>query len=79
MMPLVRALVVGRAVAYAIEHGKTLDALSLDELARFSSAIDADVYDVLTLDGSVAARNHRGGTAPSQVRAAIARARAALD
>ena len=40
--------------------------------------IGRDVFDVLTLEGSVAARDHIGGTAPSQVRAAIARARARL-
>jgi len=51
--------------------------LTLDELRRFSPAIGEDVFAVLTLEGSVAARDHIGGTAPKQVRAAIARARAA--
>ena len=50
----------------------------LDELQQFYTEIGADVFDVLTLEGSVAARNHIGGTAPDQVRAAAARARAAL-
>ena len=54
-----------------------LSELSLDTLRGFSALIEADVFAVLTLDGSVNARNHIGGTAPAQVRAAIARARAA--
>jgi argininosuccinate lyase len=44
-------------------------------LREFSPAIDADVYRALTLEGSVASRDHPGGTAPAQVKAAIARAR----
>jgi argininosuccinate lyase len=69
---------VGRCVAFAIERGVALSDLSLAELRRFSPVIDASVFDVLTLDGSVNARNHHGGTAPAQVRAAVARARARL-
>lgn len=68
---------VGRAVAFAVADGRALEALELTELKQFNAAIEADVYDVLTLEGSVAARNHFGGTAPAQVRAAIARARRA--
>ena len=67
--------VVGRAVAYAIERDKALDQLSLEELQGFSSAIEAGVFDVLTLEGSVAARKHHGATSPAQVRKALARAR----
>ncbi len=68
--------IVGRAVAYALDQGKDLDALTLEELQRFGgNAIEAGVFDVLTLEGSVAARDHTGGTAPAQVRAAIERAR----
>ncbi|MGH8482434.1 MAG: argininosuccinate lyase, partial [Nevskiaceae bacterium] len=52
-----------------------LAALSLVELRRFSPRIGADVFKFLTPEGSVAARNHIGGTAPAQVRAAIKRAR----
>jgi argininosuccinate lyase len=48
--------------------------MSLDALQAFSGAIEADVFEVLTLEGSIAARNHIGGTAPGQVRAAAARA-----
>jgi len=50
----------------------------LAELQTFANSIGEDVFDVLTLDGSVASRDHAGGTAPRQVRAAIASARAAL-
>ena len=71
--------VVGKAVRYAIEHNKDLAAMGLDELRGFSPAIDADVFAVLTVEGSVAARNHIGGTAPAQVAAAVARARLRLQ
>jgi len=67
---------VGSAVGHAVKKGCDLSELSLDELRGFSDLIEADVFEVLTLDGSVNARNHWGGTAPAQVRAAIARARA---
>ncbi len=69
---------VGRAVAYAIESDRALDELSLEELQGFCQVIDATVFDVLTLEGSVAARQHYGATAPAQVREAIARARKRL-
>ncbi len=70
--------VTGKAVAHAIARGKELHELELDELTGFSSLIEADVYEVLTVAGSVAARNHYGGTAPAEVRRAAARARQAL-
>ncbi len=66
---------VGGAVAFAIEQDKDLSALSLDELRRFDERIDDDVFDVLTLDGSVTARDHFGGTAPKQVRKQVKAAR----
>lgn len=68
--------IVGKAVAFGLQQDRDLADLSLDELRRFSPAIGADVFDVLSLEGSVAARDHIGGTAPAQVHAAIARARA---
>ena len=71
--------VVGKSVAFCIEKGCDLSALSLDEFKGFSDTIEADVFDVLTLEGSVNARNHIGGTAPEQVRAAVARARKRLS
>jgi argininosuccinate lyase len=66
---------VGSAVARAVEKGCDLSELSLDELREFSPLIEADVYERITLQGSLAARDHIGATAPAQVRAAIARAR----
>jgi argininosuccinate lyase len=70
------------AVALAVKHavGKSCDLadLSLDELRQFSTKIDDDIYGVLTLEGSIASRNHIGGTAPEQVKAAVVRARKTL-
>ncbi len=66
--------IVGKAVAYGIETGKDLSEMTLEELQQFSDQITADVFDVLTLEGSVAARDHIGGTAPKQVIAAAKRA-----
>ena len=71
--------VVGKTVHYCVGKECDLGDLSLAVLQQFSPDIDQDVFDVLTLDGSVAARNHIGGTAPEQVKAAIARARARLS
>jgi argininosuccinate lyase len=69
---------VAQAVRHAEREGVDLADLPLATLQRFSPQVANDVHDVLTLDGSVASRNHLGGTAPAQVRAAIARARAGL-
>jgi hypothetical protein len=65
-----------RAVREAEGVGCDLSGLPLAVLKRFSPAIDKDVFEHLSLEGSVAARDHLGGTAPRQVRAADARARA---
>ena len=70
--------IVGRAVRHGIEAGQDLSEMKLEELQAFSPSIGADVFAVLTLEGSVAARDHVGGTAPAQVRAAIKRARKRL-
>ncbi|MCB1829267.1 MAG: argininosuccinate lyase, partial [Gammaproteobacteria bacterium] len=70
--------IVGKAVARCVEKACDLSELSLQELQAFSPGIGKEVFDVLTLEGSVAARNHIGGTAPNQVRAAIERARKRL-
>ena len=71
--------VVGKSVRYCIDQGRRLDELSLEELREFSAVIEADVFEVLTLEGSVASRNHIGGTAPEQVRAAVAHARRLIE
>src|SRR5574343_556597 len=70
--------IVGHAVKYGVETGKDLAEMSLDELRQFSDQIEQDVFAVLTLEGSVNARNHIGGTAPAQVRAAVLRGRELL-
>jgi argininosuccinate lyase len=71
--------VVGKAVRYCVESGKAeLAELALEDLRGFSPVIGQDVFQVITVEGSVAARNHFGGTAPAQVRAAIERARQRL-
>lgn len=65
--------VVGKTVHFAIQQGKALAELTLPELQQFSDVIKDDVFAVLELEGSVAARNHVGGTAPEQVKLAIKR------
>jgi argininosuccinate lyase len=67
--------IVGKAVALGVEKGCDLAELTLSELQAFSKLIGEDVFEILTLEGSVAARDHIGGTAPEQVRKAILRAR----
>jgi argininosuccinate lyase len=66
--------IVGSAVAHGVEHQLDLSEMSLPTLQGFCAEISEDVFQVLTLEGSVAARNHLGGTAPDQVRAAAQRA-----
>jgi argininosuccinate lyase len=66
--------VVGKAVAHGIETGSDLAEMELATLQGFCPDIREDVYQVLTLEGSIAARDHLGGTAPGQVAAAAARA-----
>jgi argininosuccinate lyase len=70
---------VGRAVAHGVATGQDLAEMDLATLQGFCPEIREDVFEVLTLEGSLAARNHLGGTAPEQVAAAAARARTALE
>jgi argininosuccinate lyase len=70
--------VVGKTVQFAIQQGKALSELTLPELQQFSGVIKDDVFSVLELEGSVSARDHVGGTAPEQVKAAIAKFRKRL-
>ncbi len=67
--------VVALAVKHAVKKDIDLAELPLPELQKFSKLIGQDVFKVLTLEGSLASRNHLGGTAPTQVKRAIARAR----
>jgi len=71
--------IVGATVHYAIEQAKSLAELTIDELRSFGEMIDDDVYDVLSLSGSVSSRAHFGGTAPARVREALVAARQRLD
>ncbi|HEX8383081.1 MAG TPA: argininosuccinate lyase [Sphingomonas sp.] len=70
--------VTGRAVARAEALGVALHQLPLDDLQAIDARITGQVYDVLSVDASVASRTSFGGTAPSRVRAAIAAARETL-
>jgi len=71
--------VVALTVRFAEQRGCDLSDISLTELQKFSTHINEDVYQVLSLEGSLSSRNHIGGTAPQQVAAAIARAREHLS
>jgi argininosuccinate lyase len=71
--------VVGLAVRLGVDSNRDLSEISLEELQQFSPEITADVFDILKLEGSVAARKHIGGTAPDTVRKAIASARLELN
>jgi len=70
---------VARAVRQAEAKGCDLSELALTDLQQFSPLVGEDIYASLTLEGSVASRDHPGGTAPRRVREAIAAARAALE
>ena len=67
--------IVGKAVAYGVKTGKDLAQMSLEELQQFDQRIEGNVFEVLTLEGSVSARDHTGGTAPEQVRLQVRQAR----
>ncbi len=67
--------VVGLAVKHGVDNNCDLSEMSFDTLASFSDKIGQDVFEVLTLEGSVNSRDHIGGTAPAQVKAAVVRAR----
>lgn len=71
--------IVGKTVRYGIEQNRDLAALTIEELRNFSPVITDDVFNVLSLEGSIQARNHIGGCAPEQVRAALLRARNRLS
>ena len=71
--------VVGQAVALGVQTQRDLSEMDLAELQNFNDLIGDDVFEVLTVEGSVNARDHLGGTAPNQVRAAAGRARARLE
>jgi len=63
--------VVGKAVAYGIKSNKDLSEFTLDEFQEFNTSIESDVYDEISLEGSINSRNHLGGTSPKQILNAI--------
>jgi argininosuccinate lyase len=67
--------IVGRVVRHAIDSGKELDALTLEELRGFSPLVEPDVLAALSVEASLAARGVAGGTAPEAVRRALDEAR----
>jgi argininosuccinate lyase len=71
--------VIGRMVVYAIEQGRQLDELTIDECRRFSQLFDQDLFDAISLESSLAGKRQIGGTAPEQIEEELARARALLD
>lgn len=71
--------IVGSAVKLADERGLVLADMPLADLQSIDARIDERVFDVLTIEASVASRSSHGGTAPGQVRARIAEAKAALE
>ena len=70
--------IVGKTVAHAIENEISLHDIELKTLQSFSSEIESDVFKILTLEGSINARKHTGGTAPIAVENAIQSERNAL-
>ncbi|MCO4784683.1 Argininosuccinate lyase 1 [Marinomonas gallaica] len=70
--------IVGKAVGFGVQESRDLSEMTLVELQGFGDMIEQDVFEVLTLEGSVAARDHIGGTAPAQVKTAIERAKSEL-
>ena len=71
--------IVGRVVSYAIERGKALEQLQVDEYKQFSPLFDDDLYKALTLESSLRNKPALGGTSPERVSAALARAKAEND
>jgi argininosuccinate lyase len=66
--------IVGRAVAYCIEKGHELDKLNMEEMRQFSPVIDEDVFEILSVRGSINSRISAGGTAQQRVEEALQRA-----
>lgn len=69
---------VGRAVLFGIENQRELNELSLNELRKFSNKIDGDVFEVLSLDNTLASKTSIGGTSPKRVTAALKKAKSSL-
>jgi argininosuccinate lyase len=70
--------VIGRIVVYAIEQGRQLHELTIEECRRFSPLFDEDLFDAISLESSLAAKRQIGGTSPEQVKEELARAKSEL-
>jgi argininosuccinate lyase len=70
---------VGKAVLLAAEGGRELNELTLDELRAFAGPVDADVFDSLSIESTLASKSQIGGTSPERVAAALINARRSLD
>ena len=70
---------VGQVVMYAIQQGKPLDEISLDELRNFSTLFEKDLYEAIALESSLANKGVPGGTSPERVRSALLKARSEID
>ena len=70
--------VVGRLVLRAIERGIEIQGLALDEIQTFSAFIEADVYEALSLEQTLATKSQIGGTSPDRVAKELEAARASL-
>lgn len=71
--------IVGKVVSFALQNDQLLSEIKLDQLKSFSKVMEDDVYQVLTLEGAVNARNHFGGTAPKRVSKQAEKARKLLN
>ena len=71
--------IIGRIVVYAIEHGRELADLTLEEFKVFSQLFDQDLFDAISLDSSLAGKSQIGATAPVQVRDELAKAKSVLS
>jgi argininosuccinate lyase len=70
--------VIGRIVVYAIEQGRELNDLTLEQCQQFSALFEQDLFDAISLESSLAGKKQLGGTAPEQVQQELQRAKAAL-
>ena len=70
---------VGLVVMYAVEQGKPLEEISLDQYQRFSALFGEDLYASLKLDSSLASKSAVGGTSRERVRGALLKARSEID
>lgn len=71
--------VVGQTVRYCVEHQKTFNELTLEEFKQQCELFEEDIYEEISLEHSVGARNSYGGTSPEAVKVQMQNAEAFLD